>query len=158
MAGIAHLGFGFASKRISPGIPIGILLVCSVLLDLIYIGLAFIGITAGFWSHSLMMALVYSLVVFAIAWAVTRRIKDSVVLGSLVLSHWVLDFITWPMLAIIDDPLGMLFYWDESFRFGLGLYKTLPGVIIGEAGFTIAGLVIYILWIINKRRQTKKRL
>ncbi|MBN2736761.1 MAG: hypothetical protein JXR70_07245 [Spirochaetales bacterium] len=153
MAGLAHLGFGFAAKSLSPKIPLGILLVCPLLLDLIYMALALFGVNEGFWSHSLMMALVYSLVVWAIAFLITKKAKDSAIPGLLVLSHWVLDFITWPMLAVLDDPEGMLFYWDESFRFGLGLYRTIPGVILGEAGITLTGIALYVIWLKKKRRK-----
>lgn len=49
------------------------------------------------WSHGLFMAAVWSLLGFALAFLLSRHLRTGLIIGALVFSHWVLDFISHPM-------------------------------------------------------------
>ena len=155
MTGLGHFGLGFAAKRLIPEVPIWILLLCSWWLDFTYIVLSLFGIDTvdGYITHSLVMAAVWSLLWFTGTYIVSKKLRTSIFLGLLVFSHWALDFITWPMKAIYPDYIGMPLCFENSSRFGLGLYKTLAGVIIGEMILFTGGLLIYIFTLLKIKKR-----
>jgi hypothetical protein len=147
MAGLAHLGFGFAAKRFAPKVPLAVLLICSIAIDLLYLFFWLIGIEksgTAYWSHSLFMAAVWSAATAGVAALFSRKVRTAIVIGLLVFSHWMVDFIVWPMSAIYPDATGMPLFFEGSPIVGLGLYNSLIPVIIGEAGMVILGVVIYV--------------
>ncbi len=89
------------------------------------------------WSHSLAMAVAWSVVVGAL-WLLRsreRRPGVAVLLGVVVTSHWVLDWIAHRP----DLPL-----WPDGPRVGLGLWKSMPGTIAVEAAIFLGGLWVYV--------------
>ena len=87
------------------------------------------------WSHSLVMALAWS-VLFGLAFIREGR-RAAMILGLLVLSHWVLDFVTHRP----DMPL-----WPgSSTMLGLGLWNSVPATIVIESAMFTAGVWIYAL-------------
>ena len=148
MSGLAHLGFGFAAKKIKPGINVIILLVLSVWLDLVWFISARIGISdelGGYLSHSMVMALAWSAAGFLITLLIKKRPIPAAVVAAVIFSHYVMDVIAWPMTAIMPEAGKMPIFFAPEPAIGLGLYRTLPGAIIGEIGILGAGVVIYIL-------------
>lgn len=133
MAAVAHLGIGFAAKPLAPKVPIWVLLIASELLDILWLAFYVIGVDrnvsmdrASPWSHGLFMSSVWSIAAGCIAAFVYRDPRSSIVIASVVFSHWLLDLITHPMGAIFggkvlspDLPLLM----SGSRRVGLGLYN-----------------------------------
>src|SRR3954470_3350305 len=108
---IGHFAVGFASKRAAPDTNLGILMLAPLFLDLLWpifllLGIETVRIDPGNtaftpldlhdypWSHSLLMAVVWSLLVGGIVLAAKRSRRGAVVVGLGVFSHWVLDFIT----------------------------------------------------------------
>lgn len=165
--GPAHLGIGFALKPVVPDVPLWTLLVASEVLDLLSFGFEAIGIEKfavtqtslekGLeiiipgsvpWSHGLFMSLVWSAAAALLGFLIFEDRRAGGVIGLVVFSHWILDFIVHPP----DLPLLL----DGSKMVGLGLWTSGPGFIISmilELALTVGGIVIYIL---HRRRATLK--
>ena len=100
------------------------------------------------WSHGLFMSLVWSLLFGALAYMVYRDRRTSAVLGLVVFSHWILDFIVHP------PHLPLLF--DGSPQVGLGLWTTGPGLILSvglEVLLLGGGLAVYL---VTRKRNAKQ--
>jgi len=154
MAGLAHAGVGLAAKRFAPDVPLGVLLVGAYAIDIVWGAFVMAGIehfsgsgpaTTNPWSHGLLMAVVWSGVAALIAQRRRRNFRTSVIIGLLVFSHWVVDFISHPMTAVFPGNMGLPLFFDGSPTVGLGLWSTQLGVNVGEYGAFIAGLAIYFL-------------
>jgi hypothetical protein len=140
LKGSRTLGLGFASKRVAPKAPLWALQVATEVLDLLfplfkvagmeYVAVSIADIVRGIqivnpgwtpWSHGLFMSLIWSVLTAAIAYLFLRNRKTSYVIGLLVFSHWVLDYI----VHITDLPL----FFADSPLLGLGLWGSGPGLI-----------------------------
>jgi hypothetical protein len=158
MAGLAHVGVGLAAKRFTPNVPVGVLILIAYVIDIIWgvffaAGIEHFGATTtNPWSHGLLMAVVWSGVATLIALRCCRNRRTSVIIGLLVFSHWVVDFISHPMTAVFPGDAGLPLFFEGSPTVGLGVWSTQLGVNIGEYGTLIVGLMIY-LW---TRRQLQK--
>jgi membrane-bound metal-dependent hydrolase YbcI (DUF457 family) len=87
------------------------------------------------WSHSLALSAAWS-VLFALVFFREGR-RAAVILGLLVFSHWVLDFVTHrPDLPLWPGSATML---------GLGLWNSVPATIVIESAMFAAGVWIYAL-------------
>jgi hypothetical protein len=148
--GIGHLGVGLAAKRVAPKASLGILLLAAEAIDLLFGVFWAIGVEhlpkPGFvpsnpWSHGLFMSVVWSLAAAALALLFYRDRRTSIVLGLVVFSHWVLDFISHPMMSKVPDlPL----FFAGSPRVGLGLYNSTAAIVACEFGLPILGFIIYL--------------
>jgi hypothetical protein len=158
-----HFGIGLAAKPAAPKAPLWVLLLATEVPDLLFFAFQTVGIEdAGVstteigqgveilspafvpWSHGLLMCAVWSAVAALIAFLFYRDRRTSVVIGLLVLSHWVLDFI----VHLPDLPI----LFNGSPLVGLGLWGSGPGLIFSgilELGLLAAGLAIY--WTARKR-------
>ena len=150
---IGHPAVGFAAKRAAPATNAGLLLGAAWLLDLLWPIFLLLGIehveigprgkspflTLVFtdypWSHSLLMTIVWSVLAALVYWALTRYTTGAVIIGLLVTSHWVLDFITHRP----DLPL-----WPGGPKVGLGLWNSVMGTIVVESLLFVIGVAIYI--------------
>jgi hypothetical protein len=149
---IGHLGVGFASKRLAPQVPLGVLLLLSQGLDqlcglFVILGIEHMGVAPGNtvmspllfisypWSHGLLMALTWSIAVGIVSWKILARWQTGLVLGGLVFSHWVLD------LIVHKPDLPLLF--DQSTKVGLGLWNSVAGTHIAEFSLFGFGALIY---------------
>ncbi|MFX0173190.1 MAG: hypothetical protein ACFE9L_14940 [Candidatus Hodarchaeota archaeon] len=152
MAGIAHLGVGLAFKLIVPEVPVLVLVVCSYLLDIVFFGFLFAGleelpkedrIVEAPWSHSLFMAVIWSTLAALVITLTSNDIYISIIIGLLVFSHWVIDFIVSPMTYTFPNDTGKLLHpFGGSPKVGLGVMSTKIGVIIVEGGaFLLGGLI-----------------
>jgi hypothetical protein len=88
------------------------------------------------WSHGLFMSLVWSAVAAMIAARVYRDRLAAIVIGALVFSHWVLDWIS----HIPDLPL----LFDGSSKVGLGLWNSPAGTMAAEIGLFGAGAILFL--------------
>src|SRR5262245_50267371 len=148
---IGHFALGFAAKRVAPRASLPLLLAAPQVLDILWpifnlcgIERAHIqpGATAASplvleympYSHGMVAAIGWSVLV-GVAYAVIRRdVRTGVVLGLLVGSHWVLDWIAHaPDMPILhgDGP-----------RYGLGLWNSIPGTLAVESAMFLAGVLI----------------
>ena len=150
---VGHLAVALAAKRAAPRVNLGWLMAGVTGLDLVWpvfviAGIEKVRIVPGAtaftplvfdsypWSHSLLMAFVWGLVLVVIARRFGVPSSYSLLLVGLVVSHWVLDFIS----HAPDMPL-----WPgPSPRFGLGLWNSIPATFIVEGGLWVAGIAIYL--------------
>lgn len=150
---VGHLAVALAAKRAAPRVNLGWLIAGVTALDLLWplfllAGLEHVRIVPGAmpftplvfdsypWSHSLVMAFIWG---GALAWLARRyaaaRAPGPLMVG-LVVSHWVLDFVT----HAPDMPL-----WPgPSPRFGLGLWNSIPGTFLVEGVLWIAAIYAYL--------------
>ncbi|CAG0936512.1 hypothetical protein TFLX_05389 [Thermoflexales bacterium] len=152
--GPGHLAVGLAAKRVAPRAPLIVLLLASELLDILCFVFIFAGLERagegsdlGYlpWSHGLFMAVVWSLAAGAIAWLFSRDRRVSIVIGLVVFSHWVLDFIAH------DPDLPLFFAGSPLVGLGLEWTHTANGLVIHwaqglivELGLLVGGTVIYL--------------
>jgi hypothetical protein len=86
------------------------------------------------------MSVVWSVVAAAIAYLICRDRHTSSIIGLVVFSHWVLDFIVHP------GELPLLF--NGSPTVGLGLWTSGPGLILSgilEVVLLAGGIAIYLV-------------
>jgi len=110
---------GLESVRVNPG-------------DTAFTGLAFDSYP---WSHSLLVVMGWAGLGTIVGWGLYGSWRAGALLGGLVLSHWVLDVITHRP----DLPL-----WPAGPLVGLGLWNSVPGTILVEAGLLVVGLWLYL--------------
>ena len=154
MAGIAHLGIGLAVKFLIPEVPVVILVICSYLIDLIFMVFMILGledmpssdhITETPWSHSLFMAIIWSILTASVFMLISHDSYTSMIIGLLVFSHWVIDFIVSPMTYVFpNDTRKFLHPFGKSPKVGLGVMRSKAGVMLIEGGFFLIGGSIFI--------------
>jgi hypothetical protein len=166
MAALAHLGVGLAAKPAAPKVPVVVLVVSAYAIDFIWGVFFFTGLerlpesnspTTNPWSHGLFMAVVWSVLAGLAAALISRDRRISLIVGLLVFSHWVVDFISHPMTAVFPGDTGLPLLFEGSPTVGLGVWRTQLGVNIGEYGTIIGGSIIYLL-ALRKLRKEKKSL
>jgi hypothetical protein len=149
---IGHYAVGLASKKLAPQASLAWFVAGATLLDLLFPLFLILGWERAHyvsaptpflrislddypWSHSLLMAIVWSVVFALVCLAVTRARGASLVAGAAVFSHWVLDFLTHrPDMPLL--PGG-------SARVGLGLWHSTAGTLAVEGLMFVAGIWIY---------------
>ncbi|MCB9170545.1 MAG: hypothetical protein H6597_01565 [Flavobacteriales bacterium] len=150
---IGHFALGMAAKRLVPRVSLGVLFIAAQFLDLLWPVLLLTGveqarIVPGITaltpldfthypiSHSLVMATVWGVLVGVVAYLVRRNGRVALVLGALVLSHWVLDLLVHrPDLPI--SPLG-------GPKVGLGLWNMPVAALVLELGLFAWGVWVYV--------------
>jgi membrane-bound metal-dependent hydrolase YbcI (DUF457 family) len=150
---VGHLAVALAAKRAAPRVNLGWLMAGVTGLDLVWPVLVIAGIekvrivpgATAFtplvfdsypWSHSLVMSFVWGLVLVAVARGFGVPRSYSLLLVGLVVSHWVLDFIS----HAPDMPL-----WPgPSPHVGLGLWNSIPATFLVEGSLWVAGIAIYL--------------
>src|SRR5688572_4316499 len=149
---IGHFAAGMAAKQVKPTLSLGSLFLAAQFLDLLWptlllLGIEHVVIAPGISkvtpldfvdypiSHSLLVVLLWS-ILFAIGFFLfTRNRIGAIILGSLVLSHWLLDFI----VHIPDLPL----YPGASPKVGMGLWNSASLTVLVEGVVFIAGIMMY---------------
>jgi hypothetical protein len=147
-----HIAVGLAAKPVAPKVPLGALLLSATAIDTLAGIFAAVGIetvdasgnSVVPWSHGLFMAVVWSIVGLSVAFLLTRDRRVSVVIGLVVFSHWVLDFISHPMGMGQNLPPDLPLLFEGSPKVGLGLYNSVPAALITEFGLFIAGVAFYL--------------
>jgi hypothetical protein len=150
---IGHFALGMAGKKIDPAISLGTLFLAAQFLDLLWPTLLLldaehVSIEPGVSevtplaftdypiSHSLLAVLGWSIVFGVIYFLITRNRRGSILLGALVLSHWILDAI----VHIPDLPL----YPGDSPKVGLGLWNSMTLTVLVEGIIFVSGIMVYV--------------
>lgn len=148
---IGHYAVALASKRAAPRTSLGATFAACQLPDLLWpiflllgwervevtpAGNPFLNLTFTDypWSHSLLADLVWAAVAGGIYLAISRNRRGAVVVGLVVLSHWVLDWVTHRP----DPPL-----YPGGALVGLGLWRSVVGTVVVEGGLFVVGLRLY---------------
>jgi SAM-dependent methyltransferase len=149
---IGHFALGFASKRLAPRLPLAAAFVAAQFLDLLWPPLLLAGVESvrvepgvtavtplDFvsypYSHSLLMSAVWATLFALIILLMKRGRRAAVVAWLLVVSHWLLDFIT-------HRPDLPLTPWGAT-RVGLGLWNSVAGTLAVELSLFIACVFVY---------------
>jgi hypothetical protein len=148
---IGHYGVSFAIKARERSIPLWVLFVAVQFLDVFWgifvlTGVEKVRIVPGFtatnpldlyympYTHSLVGALFWSAVGFALYWLLRGRDRTAALLvGLAVFSHWLLDLVVHrPDLALYDDTYKMgLGLWDyPAIAFGLEIVLLFFGIFL----------------------------
>ena len=149
---IGHFAVGFAAKRAAPRASLGTYVAAALFLDVLWpvfllLGIERVRIDPGNtafspfdfvqypWSHSLAMAVVWSLL-FAGGHYLFRRDRTTAkMLGLVVFSHWVLDWVTHrPDLQLVP---GL------PFRTGLSLWSSVPATVAVEVALFLTAALWY---------------
>jgi hypothetical protein len=150
---LGHFALGLAAKRVDPRLSLGTTFAAVQFLDLLWpvfvlagveqvaaepgntrvTGLAFLHYP---WSHSLVMAVAWA-VLFAGLLLVRRRpLRAALLAGGLVVSHFLLDWISHrPDLPIVPGSSTLV---------GLGLWNSFPGTLLAEFGLFLLGVLSYL--------------
>ena len=148
---IGHLAVAMAGKRVAPKVSLPVLFLAAQFADtlwpvLVATGVETVRIDPGNtkytpldfvsypWSHSLLMLCVWGLLFGAIYRMKTGDGRGGVVVGALVVSHWVLDWIS----HRADMPL-----YPSSAKYGLGLWNNVNATIGVEIVLFGIGVAIY---------------
>ena len=159
---IGHFGIGLAAKKIDNKPSLGTLFMASQFIDLLWpifliFGLEKVKIDPGNtaftpldfvyypFSHGFVSVLIWSILFGIVYYFIRKNIKGSVLVGSLVLSHWILDLIT-------HRPDLPLTPWSEL-KVGLGLWNHVIITLVIELLMFSAGAYLYIK---TTRAKTKK--
>ena len=150
---IGHLALGFAAKRLQPRVSLALLFVAAQFADLLWPVLVAIGVehvridpgNTAFtpldfvsypYSHSLVFLIMWGVALGVVCrWLVSGHRGIVLVMAGLVVSHWVLDFVTHRP----DMPL-----YPGGPRLGLGLWNSIPGTLAVEFAFYAAGVWVYV--------------
>lgn len=147
---IGHAALALAAKPLAPRASLGAALAATYWLDLVWPILVLAGIerveidpgNTAFtpldfahypWTHSLIAALGWSVLFGLACWKLGRR--AAIVLGLLVLSHWVLDAVSHrPDLPLWPGSQAMV---------GFGLWNSVVGTLLLESALFAAGIALY---------------
>lgn len=149
---IGHFALGFAAKRLVPRVSLAMLMVAALFADIVWPVLVLLGVetvrivpgATAFtplefvsypWSHSLLLLVVWGAVLGAAYRSVFGGRRTFVVIAALVVSHWVLDWVT----HAPDMPL-----YPGGRKLGLSLWNSVPGTVSVEAVLFGAGLFLYV--------------
>lgn len=149
---IGHYAVAFAAKRLTTRPSLGWLFAACQFPDLLWPILVLAGVerlsidpgNTAFtplsfdhypWSHSLLMVAVWGALLGGLYLAVRKDVRGAVVIEALVMSHWLLDFVTHrPDLPLI--PGG-------ATRVGLGLWNNVPASLAIETLFYVGAVWLY---------------
>ncbi len=148
---VGHLAAAFAAKRLEPKLPLAALVAATFGLDVIWpvfimTGVETVQVAPGItaftpidfvsypWSHSLLLAIGWGGLA---AWMTSRQgtSRMGLVIGALVVSHWVLDWVSHRP----DLPL-----WPGGPKAGLGLWYSIPATIAVEGALLAIGVALYV--------------
>ena len=150
---IGHFAVGLAAKRLAPDVSLGTLFVAAQLADLVWPTLVLAGIesfsirpgitavtpldfTRYPYSHSLVGMALWGLGLGIVYFTIKRRALAALVLFMVVLTHWLLDFVSHRP----DLPLTL----TGAERFGLGLWHSRIATLAVEGLFFAACVWIYV--------------
>ena len=150
---IGHFGLGLAAKKIDSKPSLGTMFLASQFIDLLWptfllLGIetvkvepgntAFTPLNFSFYpfSHGLFSVIIWGVLFGGVYYFFKKSIKSSIILGALVLSHWILDLFT----HIPDLPI---LPWSE-FKVGFGLWNSVLFTVIIEGFIFAAGSYLYL--------------
>jgi len=150
---IGHFGVGFAGKKIEKSASLGTYFMAAQWLDLIWpilllLGIEKVKIEPGIsmvtplnfiyypFTHSLLGAIVWGVLFGLVYFLIKKKLKTAVILGLLVVSHWVLD-----LIVHIPD---LLLIPGLDLKVGLGLWNSLVGTLLVEGLIFAGGVYLYL--------------
>src|SRR5205809_552038 len=150
---LGHYAVALGSKRAAPAVSLGTLFAAAAFLDLVWPVLviarvervavapgstAFTPLDFEYYpiSHSLLMSALWGVAFGGGYFLIRRRPLPAIMLGLLVVSHWVLD-------AVVHRP-DLPLTLSGSTRVGLGLWNSVPGTLAVEIVMCVVGLAIYL--------------
>jgi hypothetical protein len=105
------------------------------------------------WSHGLLMALVWTALAGLVATRVGRSRRTGFFFALLVFSHWIVDFVTKPMIGVFPRDTGLPLLFEGSPTVGLGLYRWQGVANVVEYGSLAVGLALYVQTVLQQRRR-----
>lgn len=150
---VGHFAAGFAAKAIAPKTNLAWLVTAGSLVDLVFtvfllLGVEHARIVPGFtranamdlydypWSHSLVAICCWSALAASAWWLWRRNVRVALVVGAVVMSHWVLD-----VLSHIPD---MALWPGSTTLLGLGLWRSIAATVAVEGVLWVAALALYV--------------
>jgi len=150
---IGHYGVALGAKKINNAPSLGTMFLASQFIDLLWPVFLLIGIekvkvepgNTAFtplnfvtypYSHSLFFVLIWAILFGLVYFFIKKNLKNSILLGGLVLSHWFLDL-------IVHQPDLQILPWDK-FRVGFGLWNSVILTVIIEGLIFIVGSYLFI--------------
>jgi hypothetical protein len=150
---LGHFALGLAAKKAEPQVSLGTYFLAAQLPDVIWPCLVLTGVErvsivpgdtaltplrfdAYPFSHSLVAVALWAALLGGLHWWLKRRPGAAVMVGLLVLSHWILDFISHRP----DMPL----FPGRSPLLGLGLWNSVPATLAVEGALFLGGARLYL--------------
>ena len=150
---IGHFGAGFAGKKFSKSASLGTYLMAAQWIDLIWpifvlLGIEKVEIEPGIssvtpldftyypFTHSLFGVLIWALLFGFVYFLIKKNTRVAIILGLLVLSHWVLDL----FVHIPDLPI----FPGLDIKVGFGLWNSFAATLILEGLVFTVGLYLYL--------------
>lgn len=150
---IGHFAVALAAKPVAPKASLGTLFIACELVDLIWPVFLLIGVervvirpgTTAFtpldfvhypWSHSLLMSAVWAVIFSGLYLSFTKKRREAVIVGLVVLSHWFLDL-------VMHRP-DLLLVPGGGPSFGLGLWNSVAGTLVVETALFAVALSVYL--------------
>lgn len=150
---IGHFGVGLAAKKLDNRPSLGTLFLAAQWIDLLWplfllLGLEKVKIDPGNtaftpldfiyypFTHSLLGVIIWALLVGGVYYLFKKNLKGSLLLGGLVLSHWILDLITHRPDLPIAPGLEL--------KVGFGLWNSVAFTIIVEGLIFVGGAYLYL--------------
>lgn len=148
---IGHIGLALATKRVAPQPSLGTLTLAAQWADgmwpiFLLLGWEQVNIVPGItavtplsfvsypYSHSLIADVLWGVILGGVYFAWRRDRNGAFCLFALVVSHWVLDFISHRP----DMPL-----WPGGTQYGLGLWYSVPATLLVEFALFGFGVIVY---------------
>jgi membrane-bound metal-dependent hydrolase YbcI (DUF457 family) len=150
---IGHFSLALGAKKVAPKLSLGTTFIAVQLLDLLWPPFLLIGIekvkiepgNTAFtplnfihypFSHSLVNAAVWAMLFATVFYFVRKDLRNAIIIGALVLSHWFLDLLTHrPDLPVLP--------WSD-WKVGLGLWNNITLTLATEVGLFAAGIYFFI--------------
>ena len=149
---VGHLAVALGAKKVDPDVPLSATVAAAFGIDLLWpvlllAGLETVRIAPGDtaftqlafdsypWSHSLLLVVIWGALAAAAGRALFGTSRAGLLLGGLVVSHWLLDLVTHRP----DLPL-----WPDGPLAGLGLWNSIPGTLALEGGLFAIAIFTYV--------------
>ncbi|WP_141433811.1 permease [Bacillus sp. 03113] len=161
-----HFGVAAAVKSKTPEVPLWALMLSTQLLDVVFVPLLISGVEGlepvegggygrviihAHYTHSLISALVISIIAGLLAWRFWGK-RGGTVISSVVFSHWLLDLIVHRAdMAILPGALG------DLPLLGLGLWKFPIVSMVVELALVIIGSFLYYRSLVPKAKGKQRK-
>lgn len=150
---IGHFAVAFAAKRVESSVSLGTYFAAAQLPDILWpyllrAGVEHVTVLPGSTaftplrfdsypiSHSLLTMIGWGALMGALHWWRKRRLRAAVTIALVVVSHWILDFVT-------HRPDMPLTPWTPV-KLGLGLWNSVVGTLVVESAMFALGVWLYL--------------